>query len=173
MSWLISRFSQSHVYMYVKVANISKDPTKLICTQKYSCSHIRGWNNERIWLWNDSWPQRTVIFQCNCISCFCVSTITSSCLIIAVLLKDRNTLFAGTFYKIMLNIVMSDLMTGLIGDTGAFHFLIREGLIIEPSSADVYWVHIPSLLTGSVAILTFYVLTVSLLYWDPLSTEMV
>jgi len=89
----------------------------------------------------------------------CITTIPTSCLIIAALYKSRNTLFTSTFYKIVLNIVVSDLMTGLIGDTGAVNFLIREGLMMKASPAHVYWVHIPLFLNGGVSILTLSILS--------------
>ena len=89
----------------------------------------------------------------------CISTITTSSLIIIVLFRGRNTFLTSTFYKILLNIVMSDLMTGLIGNTGAFNFYIKEGLMMKPSLIDLYWIHIPILLDGSVSILTLSLLS--------------
>ena len=89
----------------------------------------------------------------------CISTMTTSSLIIAALFRGRNTFFACTFYKVVLNIAMSDLMTGLLGDTGAFNFYIKEGLMIRPSPTDLYWIHIPILLDGGVSILNLSLLS--------------
>ena len=71
-----------------------------------------------------------------------VTTIPLNLLIISCILRRRRRHFKSVFYKLLLNIAIADLLTGLISDPSSINFDIKEALEINISIIDAYVLHL-------------------------------
>ena len=87
-------------------------------------------------------------------------TIPLNAVIIYVLIKEHKKKYKSLFYKLLFNIAMADLLTGLISDPSAVNGITKEALGIKLNLVEVYLIHISMFLTDAVALLTLSVLSI-------------
>jgi len=87
-------------------------------------------------------------------------TIPLNTVIIYSLIKERKKKYKSLFYKLLLNIALADLLTGLISDPSAVSFHTKEALRLKLSLLEIYVMHISVFFTDAVALLTLSVLSI-------------
>ena len=100
------------------------------------------------------------IFSSSSTALLTVFTIPLNFLLVFVLIKERHQKrYQSLWYKLLLNIAISDLLTGLVADPNAFNVLLKEALRAPVSTAEVYVMHLSLFLTDAVALCTLTVLS--------------
>lgn len=91
---------------------------------------------------------------------FMLLTIPLNALIIFVLIKDRNQKrYINLFYKLLLNIAIADLLTGLVAYPSAINVVTREALVVRVSKTARYTAHLSIFFTDAVALCTLTLLS--------------
>ena len=99
------------------------------------------------------------IFSAVVSSGLAVTSIPLNLLIIICILRGRRRQFKSVFYKLLLNIAIADLLTGLISDPSSINFHIKEALEINISIVDAYVLHLSVFFTDAVALNTMTLLS--------------
>jgi len=99
-------------------------------------------------------------FTCTTASVLMLLTIPLNSVIIYSLIKERKKKYKTLFYKLLFNIAMADLLTGLIADSALFSSIFKEALLIEVSVVDIYISHLSLFFTDAVALLTLTLLSI-------------
>ena len=101
------------------------------------------------------------IFSGSAVSILMLLTIPLNTLVVFVLIKNRNqTRYNSLFYKLLLNIAIADLLTGLVADPGTVNFYVKEALRLKPSESEIYLVHLSTFFTDAVALCTQTLLSI-------------
>ena len=87
-------------------------------------------------------------------------TIPLNAVIIYSLIKERKKKYKSLFYKLLLNIAIADLLTGLIADPTAVNALTKEAMREKLTKFEVYIIHLSLFFTDAVALLTLSILSV-------------
>ena len=87
-----------------------------------------------------------------------VGTTTTHALILYAIIKDRKSKFKLFFYKLLLNISIADILTGIFTDPYSAVFHVQEGLLQTPINIVV--IHVTLYLFGGVPLMTMIVLSV-------------
>ena len=87
-------------------------------------------------------------------------TIPLNSIIIYCLVNERKKKYKSLLYKLLLNIAMADLMTGLVPDPFLVNSVTKEALKIKLSLFEIYGIHLSLLYTDAVALLTLAVLSI-------------
>ena len=95
------------------------------------------------------------VFSASSTSFLMLLSITLNALIVFVLIKDRKQKrYKSLFYKLLLNITIADLLTGLVADPSTISVFVREALIVEVSKTVHYTAHLSIFFTDAVALCT-------------------
>eukprot|EP00794_Sanderia_malayensis_P020554 gene20554-22576_t len=93
-----------------------------------------------------------------------ISSIVSLCtiamngLLMTIMIKQRKTILRQLFYKIIFNIILSDLLNGLIADNLTLNYVIKEGLNVPLPRVQITMSHVTFFVFGSVSVVTMGVL---------------
>ncbi|XP_066920030.1 uncharacterized protein [Clytia hemisphaerica] len=101
-----------------------------------------------------------VITCCTIAGTEMLMTIPLNALIVYSLIKERHQKYKSCFYKLVLNIAICDLLTGLIADPMAVNTFAKEAIKKQISLAEVYLIHLSLFITDAVALLTLSILSV-------------
>ena len=91
---------------------------------------------------------------------FMVFTVPLNAVIIYSLVKEHRKKYKSLFYKLLFNIAMADLLTGLIADPSAVNSTTKEALRQKIRLTDIYFIHVSLFFTDAVALLTLTVLSI-------------
>ena len=100
------------------------------------------------------------IFSSSSSGALMLLTIPLNSIIIYTILKERNKKYSSLFYKLLLNIAVADLLTGLIADPSAVNALTKEAMRIKLKLVEVYIIHVSLFFTDAVALLTLSILSI-------------
>ena len=101
------------------------------------------------------------IFSAITTSLSMIFTIPLNALIVFVLVKDRKQkLYKSLFYKLLLNIAIADLLTGLVTDTISVAAIIKELIVAHLSDMEIYFAHLSLFFTDAVALCSLTLLSV-------------
>ena len=100
------------------------------------------------------------IFSASTTGILMLVTIPLNSFIIYLLTKEYKKKYNSLFYKLLLNIAIADLLTGLISDPASMSFYIKEALSLKPESFEAYIHHVSLFFTDSVALLTLTILSI-------------
>ena len=89
-----------------------------------------------------------------------ILTIPLNAVIVYCLIKERKQKYKSLFYKLVLNIAICDLLTGLIADPIAIETFIKEAIKMKVALVEVYLIHLSLFITDAVALLTLSILSV-------------
>ncbi|XP_066921937.1 5-hydroxytryptamine receptor 2A-like [Clytia hemisphaerica] len=89
-----------------------------------------------------------------------IFTIPLNAVIIYSLIKEQKKKYKSLFYKLLLNIAIADLLTGLIADPTAVNALTKEAMRETLTKFEVYIIHLSLFFTDAVALLTLSILSV-------------
>ena len=102
-----------------------------------------------------------IVFSVSSVAFLMVLSIPLNALVVFVLIKDRKQKrYKSLFYKLLLNIAVADLLTGLVSYPSAVNALTKEAFRIKVSKAEVYLVHLSLFFTDAVALCTLTLLSV-------------
>ena len=87
-----------------------------------------------------------------------VATTIAHCLILYAIIKDRGKKFKIFFYKLLLNISIADVLSGIFNDPYAVIFHAQEGLHKTPIDIRVF--HVSLFLLGGIPLFTMVMLAV-------------
>ena len=88
-------------------------------------------------------------------------TIPLNAVVVFVLIKDRKKKrYQNLFYKLLLNIAIVDLLTGLVVDPGTINFFVKEAMHLKMAQYEVYLAHLPAFLTDAIALSTLTLLSI-------------
>ena len=87
-------------------------------------------------------------------------TIPLNAVIVYCILKERKRRFKSLFYKLLLNIAVADLLTGLIVDPTTVNAISKEALREKLKTYEVYFVHLSLFFTDAVALITMTILSI-------------
>ncbi|XP_012556858.2 uncharacterized protein LOC105844605 [Hydra vulgaris] len=90
----------------------------------------------------------------------CLLTVATNLAVIFSLLRKKNILRQSTFHKILLNIALADLLTGLISDPISISFHGKEMLRIPISCAETKALHVTLFIINGTSILTMVLLCI-------------
>ena len=88
-----------------------------------------------------------------------VVTMPTAGIIIYTIIKNSKDKCKGLFYKLLLNIAIADLCTGVFVDIAAINFHVKETLEMHISKIEVYSVHVSLFVTDTVALVAVAVLS--------------
>ena len=101
------------------------------------------------------------IFSVIATSLSMIFTIPLNALIVFVLVKDRKEKrYKSLFYKLLLNIAIADLLTGLVTDTISVAAIIKEVIVANLSDMEIYFAHLSLFFTDAVALCSLTLLSV-------------
>ena len=101
------------------------------------------------------------IFSASSTSILMILSIPLNALVVFVLIKDRKQKrYKSLFYKLLLNIAIADLLTGLVADPNAVNTLVKEALRTKLALAEVYLIHLSLFFTDAVALCTLTLLSI-------------
>ena len=100
------------------------------------------------------------IFSSSSSGVFMLFTIPLNALIVYSLINERKKTYRSLFFKLLLNIALADLLTGLIADPASMNALTKEALRIDMSLFEVYIIHLSLFFTDAVALLTLTILSI-------------
>lgn len=108
------------------------------------------------------------IISATCSAVLMVFTIPINAVIIYCLVKDRKKKFETMFYKLLLNIAMADLLTGLVAEPASVNYLWKEALGVQ-KRYEIYVIHIFLFFTDALALVSMTILGIEriLLVWKP------
>ncbi|XP_057295578.1 uncharacterized protein LOC130624030 [Hydractinia symbiolongicarpus] len=81
-------------------------------------------------------------------------------LIIICIVRKRRTTFKNLFYKMLLNIALADLLTGILATPTSVNFFIKEAKRVNITFAETIATHISVFLTDGVALITMTLLCI-------------
>lgn len=93
-----------------------------------------------------------------------LSTSVLNLLILVAFVTKQKSFKRSIFYKILLNIVLADLCTGLISDSMSIYFHLKEVLTKDITSSDITLVHFTLFLFNNVSNLTMSLLCFDRVY---------
>ena len=99
-----------------------------------------------------------VITSASTVSLLMLLTIPLNALVVFALIKEQKR--QSLFYKLLLNIAIVDLLTGLVADPNVVNSLVKEALRAKLSMAEVYSVHLSLFFTEAVALCTLTLLSI-------------
>jgi len=100
------------------------------------------------------------VFSCASTVLIMFPTIFLNSVIIYCLIKEHRQKYKSFFYKLLLNIAMADLLTGLITEPTSANALRKEALNLEIGTDEVYIIHTSMFFTDAVALLTLTLLSI-------------
>ena len=102
-----------------------------------------------------------VISSASVTSILMLLTIPLNSLIVFVLIKDRKQKrYKSLFYKLLLNIAIADLLTGLVADPNVVNTFAKETLHIKITIIEIYIVQLSIFVTDGVALCTLTLLSI-------------
>ena len=100
------------------------------------------------------------VFSASSTTFLMLLSIFLNALVVFVLIEDRKQKrYKSLFYKLLLNIAVADLLTGLVADPSTVNVLVREALIKKVSQAEYYAAHLSIFFTDAVALCTLTLLS--------------
>ena len=101
------------------------------------------------------------IFSAISTSILMLLSIPLNALIVFVLIKDRKQKrYNSLFYKLLLNIAIADLLTGLVTDPISVTAIIKEVMVANLSDMEIYFAHLSLFFTDAVALCTLTLLSI-------------
>ena len=100
------------------------------------------------------------VFSASSTTFLMLLSIPLNALVVFVLIEDRKQKrYKSLFYKLLLNIAVADLLTGLVADPSTVNVLVREALVKKVSRAEHYAAHLSIFFTDAVALCTLTLLS--------------
>ena len=100
------------------------------------------------------------VFTTSSTSFLMLLSIPLNALVVFVLIEDRKQRrYKTLFYKLLLNIAVADLLTGLVADPCAVNAVVKETLRVKISQAETYLAHLSLFFTDAVALCTLTLLS--------------
>ena len=90
---------------------------------------------------------------------FMLLTVPLNSVVIYCLIKERKEKYKSLFYKLLLNIAIADLLTGLVAEPSTVNVVAKEALRIKPVLYEVFILRVSTFFTDSVALLTLTILS--------------
>lgn len=101
------------------------------------------------------------IFSTISTSILMLLSIPLNALVVFILIKDRKQKrYKSLFYKLLLNIAIADLLTGLVTDPISVIAIIKEIVVANLSEMEIYFAHLSLFFTDAVALCTLTLLSV-------------
>ena len=99
------------------------------------------------------------LFSASTAAIMSIVTIPTAGIIVLTIINNSKRRCKGLFYKLLLNIAIADLLTGIIVDVASMNFHIKEALRVRISDLDTYCLHVPLFVTDAVALVTTAILS--------------